>query len=181
MRRLMLLRHAKTEQDSPSGRDYDRALDERGRKDADEMGGYLAQHGLAPDLALVSPAVRARETWERMLTGLNPSPPADMVPGLYGADVSVLLQIAAQASGRSADKDLKGMMIVAHNPGLHEFAFALIAKAKDEDHEALHDNLPTSGLAVIDLPIDDWSDLSLRTGKLVRFVSPRLLREQRDG
>ena len=58
MRRLMLLRHAKTENDAPSGRDQDRRLDDRGRKDAAEIGGFVASHPPFPDYALVSPAVR---------------------------------------------------------------------------------------------------------------------------
>ena len=63
MRRLMLLRHAKTERAAPSERDYDRKLMKRGRADAPAIGAYMAHHGLGPDLALVSPAVRAQETW----------------------------------------------------------------------------------------------------------------------
>jgi len=64
MRRLMLLRHAKTETDAPSGRDQDRRLDERGRRDAAEIGSWIARHPPFPDLVQVSPAVRAKQTWE---------------------------------------------------------------------------------------------------------------------
>ena len=64
MRRLMLLRHAKTETDAPSGQDQDRRLDNRGRSDAAEIGGWIAAHPPVPDLVLVSPAVRAHQTWE---------------------------------------------------------------------------------------------------------------------
>ena len=64
MRRLMLLRHAKTENDAPSGRDQDRRLDDRGRSDAAEIGGWIGRHPPFPDFVLVSPAVRAQQTWE---------------------------------------------------------------------------------------------------------------------
>ena len=64
MRRLMLLRHAKTEHDAPSGRDQDRRLDHRGRTDAAEIGGWIGRHPPFPDLVLVSSAVRATQTWE---------------------------------------------------------------------------------------------------------------------
>src|SRR6202044_2870125 len=64
MRRLMLLRHAKTENDAPSGRDQDRRLDNRGRADPAEIGGWIALHPPFPDSVLVSPAVRAHQTWE---------------------------------------------------------------------------------------------------------------------
>ena len=63
MRRLMLLRHAKTERAELGERDRDRKLTKRGRTDAQAIGAYMARHGLVPDLALVSPANRARETW----------------------------------------------------------------------------------------------------------------------
>ena len=64
MRRLMLLRHAKTENDAPSGRDQDRRLDDRGRLDAAEIGGWIGRHPPFPDSVLVSSAVRASQTWE---------------------------------------------------------------------------------------------------------------------
>ena len=65
MRRLMLLRHAKTETDAPSGQDQDRRLDDRGRLDAAAIGGWISRHpAFLPDAVLVSPAVRALQTWE---------------------------------------------------------------------------------------------------------------------
>jgi broad specificity phosphatase PhoE len=64
MRRLMLLRHAKTEHDAPSGHDQDRRLDERGRLDAAALGTWIGRHPPLPDAVLVSTAVRAKQTWE---------------------------------------------------------------------------------------------------------------------
>ncbi|MGN5486399.1 SixA phosphatase family protein, partial [Campylobacter coli] len=64
MRRLMLLRHAKTETDAPSGRDQDRRLDDRGHKDAAQIGDWLATNPPFPETVLVSHAVRARQTWD---------------------------------------------------------------------------------------------------------------------
>ena len=64
MRRLMLLRHAKTENDAPSGQDQDRRLDDRGRLDAAAIGGWIGRHPPFPDAVLVSTAVRAQQTWE---------------------------------------------------------------------------------------------------------------------
>ena len=64
MRRLMLLRHAKTENDAPSGQDQDRRLDDRGRLDAAAVGGWIGRHPPLPDTVLVSTAVRTLQTWE---------------------------------------------------------------------------------------------------------------------
>jgi phosphohistidine phosphatase len=177
MRRLILLRHAKTERDSPSGRDRDRRLDARGREDAPIIGNYLTDHGLVPDLALVSPATRTRETWELLAGTLKPEPAMDIVGDLYGADASELLQIIRRAAGRADDGAIKSIMVVAHNPALHELSVGLIGKAKAADREALQENLPTSGAAVFKFAIDDWNDVSVRHGTLDRFVSPKLLRE----
>ena len=180
MRRLILLRHAKTERESPSGRDRDRRLDDRGRTDAPVIGGYLAEHRLVPDLVLVSPAARTRETWELIAATQQPQPAVDIIGGLYGADASELLQIIRMASGRADDPACETIMVVAHNPGLHELSLELIGKARPADREALEENLPTSGVAVFKFAVDDWTDVSVRRGTLDRFVSPRLLRLQRE-
>lgn len=180
MRRLLLLRHAKTERDSPSGHDRDRRLDARGREDAPLIGRYLDENKLVPDLALISPATRTRETWDLLVPAFRPAPDAEFVPALYGADARELLQIIRAASGRADEEDLKSLMLVGHNPGLHELSLQLAGKARDEDREALEENLPTSGLAVFRFAIDDWNEVSVRHGTLERLVSPRRLRLQRE-
>src|SRR6202000_265017 len=75
MRRLMLLRHAKTERADPGDRDRDRKLMKPGRSDASMIGVYMARHGLVPDLALVSPATRAQETWRLAAAAFPQAPP----------------------------------------------------------------------------------------------------------
>src|SRR5277367_6359419 len=101
MRRLMLLRHAKTENDAASGRDQDRRLDDRGRSDAAEIGGWIGRHPPFPDAVLVSPAVRAHQTWEIAWEAMKefvPKPAVELLPELYGADPSQLLQTIRNAS-----------------------------------------------------------------------------------
>jgi phosphohistidine phosphatase len=176
MRRLMLLRHSKTENDAPSGRDQDRRLDNRGRSDAAEIGGWIARHPPFPGLVLVSPAIRAHQTWEiawEAIKDLVPEPQVELVPDLYGADPAQLLQTIRDAS--SADP--KRLMLIGHNPGMHELALALAGSGDGAARKALADNLPTSGLAVFDFEIDDWADVAFRRGRLVLFVSPKLLKQ----
>src|SRR5438445_8015699 len=101
MRRLMLLRHAKTETDAPSGQDQDRRLDNRGRTDAAEIGGWIAAHPPFPDLVLVSPAVRAHQTWEiawEAMKGRVKQPEVEFVPEIYGAEPAQLWQTIRMAS-----------------------------------------------------------------------------------
>jgi phosphohistidine phosphatase len=176
MRRLMLLRHAKTENDAPSGRDQDRRLDDRGRQDAAEIGGWIARHSPVPDAVLVSPAIRAHQTWEIALTAmkdLTPPPHVELLPELYGADPSQLLQTIHAASAT----DPQRLMLVGHNPGMHELALALAGSGDTAALRALSDNLPTSGLAIFDFEVDDWADVAFRRGRLVLFLSPKLLKE----
>jgi phosphohistidine phosphatase len=176
MRRLMLLRHAKTENDAPSGRDQDRRLDKRGRNDAAEIGGWIGRHPPFPDSVLVSPAVRAHQTWDivwEAMKHLGREPQVELLPELYGADPSQLLQTIRTASAA----DPKRLMVVGHNPGMHELALALAGSGDATGRKALADNLPTSGLAVFEFAVNSWEDVAFRRGRLVQFVSPKLLKQ----
>ena len=176
MRRLMLLRHAKTEHDAPSGRDQDRRLDKRGQLDAAEIGGWIGQHPPFPDLVLVSPAVRAHQTWEiawEAMKDLARQPEVELVPELYSADPAQLLQTIREAS----DTDPKRLMLVGHNPGMHELALALAGSGDAAGRKALAENLPTSGLAAFDFGVEDWADVAFRRGRLALFVTPKLLKQ----
>jgi phosphohistidine phosphatase len=176
MRRLMLLRHAKTENDAPSGRDQDRRLDNRGRSDAAEIGSWIGRHPPFPDSVLVSHAVRAHQTWEiawEAMKELAPEPQVELLPELYGADPAQLLEIIRAAS----EPDPQRLMLVGHNPGMHELALALAGSGEAAGRKALTDNLPTSGLAVFDFEIGDWADVAFRRGRLALFVTPKLLKQ----
>jgi phosphohistidine phosphatase len=175
MRRLMLLRHAKTESDAPSGRDEDRRLDERGRSDAAGIGGWIAAHPPFPDAVKVSPAVRSKQTWDlawEAMRGAVPAPGVELMPELYGADAAALLQVIHGA----VDSDPQRLLLVGHNPGMHEAAFLLAGQGNAAGRAALADNLPTSGLVVLDFDVERWDDVSFRSGRLELFVSPKLLK-----
>jgi len=176
MRRLMLLRHSKTETDAPSGQDHDRRLDERGRSDAGEIGHWMARNPPFPDLVLVSTAVRARQTWDLVWDEMKdrmPSPEVDTLDELYGAEPAQLLRIVRRASA----PDPKRLMLVGHNPGMHELALMLTGSGEKAARKALEDNLPTSGLAILDFDTKDWADVAFGQGKLTLFVSPKLIRQ----
>ena len=180
MRRLMLLRHAKTETDAPSGRDRDRRLDDRGRRDAAEIGSWIGRHPPFPGQLLLSPAVRALQTWEiawEAMKGLVPPPQVELLPELYGADPRQLLHAIRAVSAA----DPKRLLLVGHNPGMHELALALAGSGDAAGRKALAGNLPTSGLAVFDFAVDDWADVTFRQGKLVLFVSPKMLKQASGG
>jgi len=183
MRRLMLLRHAKTEHDAPSGHDQDRRLDDRGRLDAAAVGGWIGRNLPIPELVLVSTAVRAQQTWEIVRQAMQdaardtaPPPQVESMAEIYGAEPAQLLQIVRMAEASSP----KQLMLVGHNPGMHELALALTGSGDAAAKKALEDNLPTTGLAVLDFAIEDWNEVAFRRGALVRFTSPKLLKQTSD-
>jgi phosphohistidine phosphatase len=183
MRRLMLLRHAKTEHDAPSGQDQDRRLDDRGRLDAAAIGTWIGRHPPLPEAVLVSTAVRARQTWEIAGQAIKDAlrqqaafPEVEFLDEIYGAEPAQLLQIIRMAEVTN----LGHLLVVGHNPGMHELALILTGSGDAAAKKALEDNLPTSGLAILDFAIGDWSEVAFRSGKLVRFTSPRLLKQASD-
>jgi phosphohistidine phosphatase len=183
MRRLMLLRHAKTEHDAPSGQDQDRRLDDRGRLDAAAVGSWIGRHLPAPEVVLVSTAVRAQQTWEIVRQAMQdaartvvPPPQVEFMDELYGAEPAQLLQIIRMAEAA----DPRQLMVVGHNPGMHELALALAGSGEAAAKKALEDNLPTTGLAILDFAIEDWNEVAFRRGTLVRFTSPKLLKQTSD-
>lgn len=174
MRRLMLLRHAKTERAEPGERDRDRKLTKRGRADAPAIGAYMARHGLVPDRTLVSPAARAQETWELLAPAFAKMPAVANDERIYNASAEKLMVMVAETRGPLS------LLVVGHNPGMHDLALRLTASGDVEARERLMESLPTSGLVVIDLPFDNWSKLHPHAGRLERFVTPRLIAAATD-
>lgn len=169
MRRLMLLRHAKTERAEPGTRDRDRKLTKRGRADAPVIGAYMAHHGLVPDLALVSPVTRAQETWTLIAPAFAKTPRVTRDERIYNVSPERLISVIGETRGA------RSLLVVGHNPSLHDVAVQLIAAGDVEARERVSEKLPTSGLVVIEFSIDDWSKLHSRSGRLEHFVTPRLL------
>ncbi len=168
--RLLLLRHAKAEKAEAGELDHKRRLADRGRADAATIGAYIARHSLGPDLALVSTALRTRETWEDVAAELDPVPPVTFEDRLYNATaLGIIALIGATA------RSVHTLMVIGHNPGLHDAARLLIASGDVEARERLNEGLPTSGLAVIDFAGNDWRKLHPHGGRLERFVTPRSL------
>jgi phosphohistidine phosphatase len=168
--RLMLLRHAKSEKAEPGLRDHERRLNDRGERDAETIGAYLARHGLLPDLVAVSTSQRTRQTWEHVAAMLSASPPASFEERLYNAGAEAILAVVKETKPA-----VRTLMVIGHNPGLHEVARLLIASGDVEARERLNEGLPTTGLAVIDFAGKNWRKLHPHGGRLERFVTPRSL------
>lgn len=170
MRRLLLLRHAKAERAKAGERDIERHLADRGRRDGPTMGAYMRKEGLVPDAAAVSPSTRTRETWTLIAGTLKRSCEPELEERLYDATPDDILGVIKETKSTAGT-----LLVVGHNPGLHELAVWLIGSGEREARERLADALPTSGLVVIDFTARSWKQLRPRTGRLERFVTPKWL------
>lgn len=161
MKRLYLIRHAKSSWDDPRLADFDRPLNDRGKRDAPRMGKRLARAGHRPDILLSSPARRAYGTAKRIARELGLRKENILRNDhLYHADESQLLR-AVQAQPDAAGS----LMLFGHNPGLTEFATLLCRYP--------FDNVPTCGVVCIDFPVDSWRRVTYNQGTLQFFDYPK--------
>lgn len=171
MKQLLLLRHAKSSWDSPELDDFRRPLADRGRSAAERLGRELLARGWLPERALVSPALRARTTWELVLAELPGAVPADFPASLYNASAeSVLSEI------QRAPKPVKTLLVVGHNPGLEDLARLLAGENSEaEALRRLGEKFPTGALARFAFD-GAWKTLHYGAARLTHFVRPKDLR-----
>jgi phosphohistidine phosphatase len=170
MRRLILLRHAKSDWTSPGTRDHARPLAGRGRDAAPRIGAYMAHHGLVPDQVLCSTAARAQQTLDLVVEQFSEKVPISYDERIYEVAAEDILAVIKQTR-----TDVHTLLVVGHNPGLRDLAELVIASGDVDARARVLEKFPTAGLAVIDFPIDDWRKLHPRAGRLDRFVTPRTL------
>ncbi len=165
MKTLGLLRHAKSDWDDLAKRDFDRGLNDRGRKGASLIGAHIARHGTTFDVLLASPAERVRQTLTAALPDMEPQ----FDQRLYLAGTDTLFEVIREKGG-----DADAVLVAGHNPGLQELLFALVPPSGEDAlfDDAAH-KYPTAAFAVFQLDIDDWADLAEDCGKLQHFKRPR--------
>jgi len=166
MKRLLLLRHAKSSWDDSSLVDFDRPLAERGKRDAPRIGKALRKRGPLPDLIISSPATRARETIEAVIKAaiLNIVPRFD--EAIYGASSAELMKVITRLPDESSCA-----MLVGHNPGFEDLLARLTGS---------HERMPTAALACVDFNLDHWEDVDNGKGRLVWLLTPKHLDGKRD-
>jgi phosphohistidine phosphatase len=163
MKRLTLVRHAKSSWKNAALADVDRPLNGRGKLDAPRMGAFLAVQGIRPDIILSSAARRARKTARLLATAIPGASERILFdPALYEASAAVLLERV-----RTLDEAWQHVMLVGHNPGLTDFANQLTASGVD--------NIPTCGVLVADLAIDSWGEAGAGCGSVFLYVVPKEL------
>jgi phosphohistidine phosphatase len=161
MLRLVLVRHAEAAPHAPQG-DRERPLTARGHADAARMGPYFRASGIIPDLALVSPALRARGTLDAILREL----PGETFPwaaqaSLYNARAGELHELVSR-TGTSVET----LLVVGHNPGLGEFAAGLVGGGSGFPR-----HFPAPSLAVVRFCCRTWSEACAGGGTAEHFLS----------
>ncbi|HEY0895733.1 MAG TPA: histidine phosphatase family protein [Sphingobacteriaceae bacterium] len=153
-KKLLIVRHAKSDWNDPELRDFDRPLNERGERNAPEMARRLIRQDLVPQVLVSSPALRALTT-------------AELFAGVFGYDTASIIRIPEIYEGRSStlldivnglDNDADFAALFGHNPGVSHLA------SKLSDSRFM--DLPTCGMVLIKFPFDDWSLISGGTGTI---------------
>ena len=165
MKLLGLLRHAKSDWDDLGLRDFDRGLNDRGRKGAALMGDHIRTHGIRWERVVASPAVRVKRTLEaaRLDEG------AVWQDNAYLASSATLLDVLAKV-----EDDPFSVLLAGHNPGLQELIFELVPpEAENALIDEAAEKLPTATYAVLELDIDDWAAIAPGRGRLVHLARPR--------
>jgi phosphohistidine phosphatase len=163
VKRLYLLRHAKSSWSDPSLADEERPLAPRGRRAAKKLAKELRRRQIRPTLVLCSSSRRTQETLELIGPALG-DPAVEVEQGLYGAGSDGLL-----ARLRAVSDSVGSVLVIGHNPGLQDLALRLAPGSQ------LRKKFPTGALAAFELDAESWSGLSKTEARLAAFVVPREL------
>jgi phosphohistidine phosphatase len=165
VKRLFLLRHAKSSWDEPGLDDHDRPLAKRGRRASKTIGEHLRREGIRPDLVLCSSSVRTRETLERI--GLGDGVEVRIEDDVYAAAAGELLEVL-----NGVGEDVGSAMVIGHNPGIQDLALQLAGDGAEIPR--VRQKFPTAALATLDFD-GGWDALAPGGAELISFVKPKEL------
>lgn len=169
MKRLTLLRHAKSDWDDPVARDFDRPLNRRGEKAAMLVGQYAKSQGMIFDHLVASPAARVMQTLETFFEGFGETVETQWDRRIYLASPATLIDVV-----RDLPEHTNSALMVGHNPGLEDLVLNLVPDdGVSKLREDVEVKFPTASLVVLDLAIDRWSDIVENSGTLISFTRPR--------
>ncbi|WP_417333315.1 SixA phosphatase family protein [Halarcobacter sp.] len=159
MKKLYLIRHAKSDWSNPSLEDFDRPLNKRGEKNAPFMATILKQKNANPDLIISSPAYRTKKTAKLIKKGIAFKGEILYDEHLYEASLKTMLEIV-----NYINDDYDKVFIIGHNPTLNMLAFYLVG---------FNENIPTCGVLEIEFDCDSWREVNKKSAKLISFDYPK--------
>ena len=161
-KQLLVMRHAKSSWSHPNIEDHDRPLNQRGRRAAPQMGRWLIDQDLEPDLIISSTANRARSTAELIVQTTDLDVMVECKADLYHATAAEIVDVV-----QSVDDSIQRLLLIGHNPGLESIIHVLSGE---------HETMPTAAIALLDLDIDHWANLPCRaSGQLHGCWRPKEL------
>lgn len=162
MKRLILVRHAKSSWDHPELRDIDRPLNKRGLKAAPLMGSVLKERGYLPGVILISPSVRTRMTAQLLANELSfPEEEIQIVDSFYGASPGEVVAVINRLSD-----DIETAMLIGHNPTWTDLVNRLTGGSLG--------NLPTAGTVIVDFPVERWT-LAEQGDQVAKLIPKELM------
>jgi phosphohistidine phosphatase len=161
MKKLLLLRHAKSSWADASLPDFERPLNERGMRAAPLIGKFMRAEKIRPDMVICSPAKRARETIALVLEAAAIETELRYDERIYEATVSRLFEVISQI-----EDDKREVLLVGHNPGFENLLESLTGQTE---------RMPTAALARIALNSDNWDEAAAKGGRLERLVKAKEL------
>jgi len=168
MKRLTLLRHAKSDWGDPAARDFDRALNERGKKGAATVGRHMRSLGLVFDAVVSSPAVRCIDTLDGLWDGFGKTLHPSWDRRIYLASGVTLLDVV-----NDTDEGVESLLMCGHNPGLEDLILMLVPDTADDRlRDDVEEKFPTASFAEVEFD-GAWADLRSKSAHLTRFVRPR--------
>lgn len=159
MKKLYIIRHAKSDWDNLSLSDFERPLNKRGEKDAPFMAKKLKERGVSADIIISSAALRAKTTAKIIAKELGLSKKIVYDENIYEASANTLYEVI-----KNIDNKYNTVMLFGHNPGLNMFIDSLVN---------VYDNIPTCGIVEIEFECKKWSEISTFNSKLISFDYPK--------
>ena len=168
MKTLTLLRHAKSDWSDRVTRDFDRPLNDKGKRAAALMGRHLRTLSPDVDQVVASPAVRVMETLEEVQRGYGQTLAPLWDRRIYLASAVTLLDVV-----RELPEAAREALLVGHNPGLEDLVLWLVPVTAGALRDAVEDKYPTASVVRMTFAVDRWSDIAPGGAMLERFVRPR--------
>jgi phosphohistidine phosphatase len=169
MKILGLWRHAKSDWNDRSARDFDRPLNARGRKGAAIMGRHIAAQPIYWERIIASPAVRVAQTIELGSEAAKINPQVRWDRRIYLASSATLLDLLREQEGDPAT-----ILMVGHNPGLEDLIFDLVPDdGRSPLRDIVEEKYPTATFARLEMDIERWADLDEGRARLVELTRPR--------
>lgn len=161
MKKLLLLRHAKSSWADATLKDFERPLNERGQRAAPLIGQFMRERAIRPELVICSPAKRTRETIALVLEAARLEVKVRFDERIYEATTERLLEVVSEI-----EEDKREVMLVGHNPGFEN----LLERLTNESEP-----MPTAALALITLDADKWKEAARLSGRLEWLVKAKEL------